>query len=102
MGTKHRPTLIRLVSDPTAGAIVVEHRDRLMRFGVEDVEAAVTAQGRRMVVVEPGDGNDDLARAMIDVLTRLCARRYGRRSAHKRAKNARKALACEDSSRLPL
>ena len=35
--------------------IVVEHRDRLARFGVEHLEAALSAQGCRLVVVDPVD-----------------------------------------------
>ena len=33
--------------------IVVEHRDRLARFGVEHREAALAATGRRIIVVNP-------------------------------------------------
>jgi len=40
--------------------IVVEHRDRFARFGAEDVEAALAAQGRRLVVVDPSEVDDDL------------------------------------------
>jgi len=29
----HRPKLMRLLADPKVGALVVEHRDRLMGFG---------------------------------------------------------------------
>lgn len=42
-----RPKLRRILSDPDARVIVVEHRDRLARFGVEHLEAALSAQGRR-------------------------------------------------------
>jgi predicted site-specific integrase-resolvase len=38
---------MRLLADPSVQTIVVEHRDRLMRFGCEYVEAA---QGRRLAV----------------------------------------------------
>jgi putative resolvase len=65
----HRPKLLRLLSDPKVNSIVVEHRDRLMRFGFEYVEAALAAQGRRMVVVEPGEVKDDRVQDMIEVLT---------------------------------
>jgi predicted site-specific integrase-resolvase len=41
----HRPKLMRLLADPEITTIVVEHRDRLMRFGFEYVEAALAAQG---------------------------------------------------------
>ncbi len=41
----HRPKLIRLLSDASVGTIIVEPRDRLMRFGFEYIEAALAAQG---------------------------------------------------------
>src|SRR6266545_5818917 len=39
-----RPRLRRLLADPHATTIVVEHRDRLARFGVEYLEAALSAR----------------------------------------------------------
>ena len=86
-----RRKLARLLADGTATTIVVEHRDRLARFGVEHLEAALAAQGRRIVVVDDGEVDDDLVRDMTEVLTRFCARLYGRRGARNRAE---KALNC--------
>jgi putative resolvase len=83
-----RPKLRRILSDPDAKVIVVEHRDRLARFGVEHLEAALAAQGRRIVVADPGETTDDLVRDMIEVLTSMCARLYGRRGARNRAMRA--------------
>jgi putative resolvase len=68
--------------------MVVEHRDRLARFGVEQLEAALSAQGRRLVMVDPGETSDDLVGDMIEVLTSFCARLYGRRGARNRALRA--------------
>ncbi len=64
---------MRLLADPAVSTIVVEHRDRLARFGVEYLEAALRAQGRRGVVTDPGETTDDLVRDMVDVLTAFCA-----------------------------
>jgi putative resolvase len=83
-----RPQLRRVLSDPDATVIVVEHRDRLARFGVEQPQAALAAQGRRIVVADAGETTDDLARDMIEVLTWMCARLYGRRGARNRAMRA--------------
>jgi putative resolvase len=83
-----RPKLRRVLADPRAAIIVVEHRDRLARFGVEHLEAALSAQGRRLVVVDPGETSDDLLRDVIEVLTSFCARLYGRRGARNRALRA--------------
>ncbi len=54
---------MKLLSDPAVTAIVVEHRDRLMRFGAE-----------------------------IEVLTSFCARLHGRRSARNKARKAVDAI----------
>jgi putative resolvase len=83
-----RAKVRRILSDPDAKVIVVEHRDRLARFGVEHLEAALSAQGRRIVVADPGETTDDLVRDMIEVLTSMCARLYGRRGARNRAMRA--------------
>ena len=76
-----RSKLRRVLSDPSATVIGVEHRDRLARFGVEHRDAALAAQGRRVLVAEPGETADDLAHDMIEVLTSMCASLYGRRGA---------------------
>jgi putative resolvase len=83
-----RPKLRRVLADPRATMIVVEHRDRLARFGVEQLEAALSAQGRRLVVVDPGEASDDLVGDMVEVLTSFCAHLYGRRGARNRALRA--------------
>ena len=83
-----RPKLRRVLADPRATMIVVEHRDRLARFGVEQLEAALSAQGRRLVVVGPGEASDDLVGDMVEVLTSFCAHLYGRRGARNRALRA--------------
>ncbi len=49
--------------------------------------------GRRLVVVETSEVEDDLVRHMTEVLTSLCARLYGRRSARTRAQRALRCAA---------
>jgi putative resolvase len=75
----------RLLADPRVATVVVEHRDRLGRMNTELVEAALSAHGRRLVVLDGGEVTDDLVRDMVEVLTSFCARLYGRRSARNRA-----------------
>jgi putative resolvase len=84
----HRKKLLRLLGDSTVEHIVVEHRDRLMRFGAEYVEAALAARGGTLLVVDESELKDDLVQDMISVLTSFCARLYGRRSAKHRAEKA--------------
>jgi len=87
-----RPKLLSLLREPKVGVIVVEHRDRLARFGSEYMEAALAACGRKLVVVDNKEMKDDLVQDMVDVLTSFCARLYGRRSARNRAAKAVKAI----------
>ena len=63
-----------------------------MRLGSEYVEAALAAQGRRLVVADPNEVKDDLVQDMVEVLTSFCARLYGRRSARSRAQRALAAV----------
>lgn len=81
----------RLLADPAVTTVVVEHKDRLGRMNVELVEAALSATGRRLVVLDDGEVEDDLVRDMVEVLTSFCARLYGRRSAKNRARKALEA-----------
>ena len=87
-----RTKLLSILRDPNVRTIVVEHKDRLVRFGFEYMEALLTASGRRIIVVDESEMKDDLVQDMIDVLTSFCARLYGRRSAKNRAKKALKEI----------
>ena len=87
--------LRKLLSDPNVSVIVVEHRERLARFGVEYIEAALAAHGRSVVVLDDKEVEDDLVRDMTEVLTAMCVRLYGRRSASRRAAAAVRAAAKE-------
>ncbi|MGX4653913.1 IS607 family transposase [Micromonospora sp. SCSIO 07396] len=83
---------LALLRDPAVSTIVVEHRDRFVRFGAEYVEAALTAQGRRLLVVDPAEVDDDLVGDVTEILTSLCARLYGRRAAGRRVRRAVEAV----------
>jgi putative resolvase len=83
-----RRKFLALLRDPSVTIIVTEHRDRFARFGAEYVEAVLAASGRRLVVADPTEVDDDLVRDVTEILTWLCARLYGRRAAANRAQRA--------------
>jgi len=87
-----RRKFLELLRDESVTTIVVEHRDRFARFGAEYVEAALSASGRKLLVVDPAEVDDDLVRDMTEILTSLCARLYGRRAAANRAARAVEAV----------
>ncbi len=88
-----RLRLRRLLAGPGVTMVVVEHRDRLARMNAELVEAARSAHGRRLVVLDDAAVDDDLVGDMLEVLTSVCARWSGRGSARNRAQ---KALRCAE------
>lgn len=69
----------RLFSDAWVDCLVVDYKDRLVRFGREHLEAALARPVRRIFIV--GERQND-------ALTWRCARRYKRRGARNRAHRA--------------
>jgi putative resolvase len=67
-----RAGLWEILAGPRVSGIVVEHRDRLARFGVEHREAALAATGRRIIVVNQDEVKDDLVRDMTRGRGRRC------------------------------
>jgi len=92
----HRRAMLRILRNPAVQTVVIEHRDRLMRFGFEYVEATLSAQGRTLTVIEPDEMKDDIVRDLHEVIVSLCARLYGKRSAKNRAKRAIEAATAND------
>ena len=86
-----RRKLNKVLSDPTIGTIIVEHRDRLARMNAGLIESALNAQGRKLIVVDDTELDDDLVCDMTEVLTSFCARLYGRRAATRKTDAALKA-----------
>jgi predicted site-specific integrase-resolvase len=66
-----------------------------MRFGLEYVEAALAAQGRRVVVKDTGERTNDMVPDLHEVIVCMCARLCGERAAKNRAKKAMEAIECE-------
>jgi predicted site-specific integrase-resolvase len=84
-----RRKFLALLRDRSVTTIIAEHRDLFARVGAEYVEAALSAQGRRLLVVDPSGVDDDhLAGDVTEMLTSLCARVHGQRAAADRARRA--------------
>jgi len=70
-------------------------------MNTELVEAALSAHGRRLVVLDPDEVDDDLVRDVTEALTSFCARLYGRRPARNRAEKALRCAARDTSPANP-
>jgi predicted site-specific integrase-resolvase len=80
-----RPKLLTLLVDQTIGLIVVEHKDRLTRFGFRYLDTLLTTQGRAIEVVNQAEnGTEDLLADLTAIVYSFCARLYGQRRAKRK------------------
>ncbi len=80
-----RPQFLALLADTSSSHIVVEHKDRCSRFGVASIQTLLTTQGRELVIVnEAEEEQTDLLQDFVAIITRFCARLYGRRRASRK------------------
>jgi predicted site-specific integrase-resolvase len=88
-----RPKLIELLSNKKIDIILVEHKDRLTRFGFKYIEVLMEIQGRKIEVINNlEDDKDDLIQDFISVITSFCARIYGQRRSKKSTEKLIKEL----------
>jgi len=65
-----RPKLLKLLTDPTIGLIDVEHKDRLTRFGSNDIEQLLAIQDREIEVTNLAEnGKEDLIQDLVSIVT---------------------------------
>lgn len=87
----HKRGLLRLLARVLTGGIgrlVIEHRDRLSRFGAELIFAICALRGVEVVVTEqgmPASFESGLAHDVLEIITVFSARLYGARSARRKA-----------------
>lgn len=77
----NRPKLMELFNGKkNIQRIVVEHKDRLTRFGFNYLLALAEAKGIEIVVANATENpKDDLMLDFVSVITSFCARMYGQR-----------------------
>ena len=81
----NRPKLLKLLSDPDITLIVVEHKDRLTRFGFHYIEVLLGLQNRHIEVINlANNGRKDLLDDLVGIIYSFCARLYGQRRAKRK------------------
>ena len=75
-----RPKLEKLLTDKSIDIIIVEHKDRLARFGLNYIEKLLALDGRKIEIINPQENDrDDLMQDFVSIITSFCARLYGQR-----------------------
>ena len=88
-----RSKLEKVLMDKTVDRIIVEHKDRLARFGLNYIEKLLYLDGRVLEVVNPVDNNkDDLMQDFVSIITFFTARLYGLRRTRRRTEKLIKQL----------
>ena len=79
--------LLDLIITGAIGRLVIENRDRLLRFGSDLLFRLCAARGIEVVVIEAAVKSSfemDLAQDVLEIITVFSAKLYGSRSAHRR------------------
>ena len=81
-----RPKLMELFEGKrNIQRIVVEHKDRLTRFGFNYLSALAKARGIEIIVADKTENQkDDLMLDFVSVITSFCARMYGQKRGKKK------------------
>lgn len=84
----NRKQLNKLLSDRSFGILLIEHKDKLTRFGFNYLNHLFIETNRKIEVVNLAEnGKEDLTQDFVSVITSFCARLYGmRRSKRKTEK----------------
>ena len=79
-----RPKLNDLLNDENITTIIVEHKDRLTRFGFNYIKTLLEQRPCNILVVNSVDTEkEDLMQDFISVITSFCARIYSKRRTKK-------------------
>ncbi len=81
----NRKKLLSVLADEKFSVLLVEHKDRLTRFGANYIQLLLTQTGRRLEIVNGAENDkDDLMTDFASVITSFCSRLYGLRRAKRK------------------
>lgn len=93
-----RPKLLSLLKDTSITRIVVEHKDRLTRFGFHYIETLLETQGRKVEIVNVAENDkEDLIADLVAIVYSFTARLYGQRRAKHKTERIVQELHGEDA-----
>ena len=88
-----RNKLEKLLLDKTISIIVVEHKDRLCRFGLNYIEKLLEQNNRHIEIVNKVSlDEEDIIQDFVSIITSFCARLYGKRRSKRKTEQLIKEL----------
>ena len=77
---ENRKTLWKILNDDNWDVLIVEHKDRLTRFGFSYINALIEEKDRKLEVInetEPKGKTEEIMEDFVAIVTSFCSRIYG-------------------------
>lgn len=89
----NRKKLLKIFSQGLATRLIVEHKDRLARFGVSYINEICKNIGCELHIINKQENDrDDLMQDFVSIITSFCARLYGLRRSRRKTESLIKSL----------
>lgn len=76
----NRPKLLKLLKDKKVTKLIVEHKDRLTRFGFNYIKCICDSINCEIVILNETNGEkEDIVQDFVSIITSFCAKIYGQR-----------------------
>ena len=91
-----RPKLEKILMDKSIKIIVIEHKDRFARFGMNYIQKLLSLDDRKIECINADvDDKDDLMKDFAAIITSFCARLYGQRRTKRKTEQLIKELSID-------
>ncbi|MDJ0531257.1 MAG: IS607 family transposase [Xenococcaceae cyanobacterium MO_207.B15] len=92
--------LAKILVDDNYNILIVEHKDRLARFGTNYLKILLEKTGKKLEIVNEADnGKDELLEDLVAIITSFCARLYGLRRSKRKTEKIIKELTDNEAGR---
>jgi putative resolvase len=89
----NRRKLLKVFTNKKATKLVVEHKDRLTRFGFNYIEALCNSFNCEIIIINPATTDkEDLIQDFTSIITSFCAKIYGQRRSKRSTEKIIKTL----------
>jgi predicted site-specific integrase-resolvase len=93
----NRKKLLKIFQDKKATKIVVEHKDRLTRFGFNYIDQLCKSFNCEIIIINPASNDkEDLIQDFTSIITSFCAKIYGQRRSKRNTEKIIKSLETDD------
>lgn len=94
----NRRKLLKVFQEKRATKIVIEHKDRLTRFGFNYIDELCKSFNCEIIIINPASNDkEDLIQDFTSIITSFCAKIYGQRRSKRNTEKIIKSLENNDS-----